>query len=57
MGRITKHHVCEIIGTYHSSMVLLYETHGPFNKVENFWNSFGFNPIFIEESHGHSGGI
>lgn len=45
------------VNLHHPSMFLVFETHGPFSKVETFWNNLGFNPLFIQEAVGHSSGI
>lgn len=38
-------------------MFFVYETHGIFSGVEQFWSSLGFNLMFALEARGHAGGI
>lgn len=57
LGKASRRHVQEIVNLHHPSMFLVFETHGPFSKVETFWNNLGFNPLFIQEAVDHSSGI
>lgn len=52
-----KRKVRDLISNHHPSVFCVYETHGPFVKVEKFWHSMGFKPLFLQEAIGHSGGI
>jgi endonuclease/exonuclease/phosphatase family metal-dependent hydrolase len=57
LGKQSRCQVRDIINSCHPSLVLLYETHGVFSKVERKWISLGYNLVFIQEARGHSGGI
>ena len=57
MGKQTRCQVRDIINSHHPSLVLLYETHGAFAKVERMWLSLGYKLVFIQEARGHSRGI
>ncbi|KHN28814.1 hypothetical protein glysoja_009456, partial [Glycine soja] len=46
-----------LIKSYKPSLLMLYETHVAFSKVEIFWKSLGYSSLFIQEAQGHSRGI
>ncbi|GAU41147.1 hypothetical protein TSUD_190470 [Trifolium subterraneum] len=57
LGKSSKRHVRDLVRNHHPSLCFILETHGTFDKVEKFWNSIGYYPLFIQEAHGYSGGI
>lgn len=46
-GRSRKRHVRDIIQLHHPSLLLLFETRGPFVKSEPLWNSLGYKLLFV----------
>lgn len=57
LGCCTKCHCRHLIKSYKPSLLMLYETHVAFSKVEIFWKSLGYSSLFILEAQGHSRGI
>lgn len=57
LGRSKKRHVRDLVSRHHPSLFLVYETHDLFSKVENFWSSLDYKLVFVQEAHGHAGGI
>lgn len=57
MGSSIRRHVRDIVSVHHPSLFFVYETHGAFQNVENFWSSIGYKPIYIQEARGFSGEI
>jgi hypothetical protein len=49
--------VKDLVRMHHPSIFCVLETHILFSGVEKFWFSLGYKPIFLQEAHGHSGGI
>src|ERR1044072_8223648 len=47
----------DIVRHKQPDVVILIETKCQFARARFFWNSLGFNPIFIQEARGFSGGI
>src|ERR1044072_5729051 len=47
----------EIVRHKQPDVVILLETKCQFSRARFFWNSLGFNPIFVQEARGFSGGI
>lgn len=56
-SKLTRRHVRDIVKTHSPSVFCIYETHVLFSKMESFWDSIGYTPLFIQEAQGHSGGI
>lgn len=52
-----RRHVRELTKKHQPSMVVLMETHCPFNRAERFWHHTGFKIAACSEANGHSGGI
>lgn len=57
LGATTRRHVRDLVLSHHPSIFLVLETHGPFARVERMWSSLNYKPLFLQEAHGHSGGI
>lgn len=56
-SRETKRHVRDLVKSHHPSLFCVCETHIPFSRVDRFWLSLGYNPLFLQEARGHSGGL
>lgn len=56
-NRDTKHHVRDLVKSHQPSLFCVCETHVLFNRVERFWSSLGYKPLFLQEASGHSGGL
>lgn len=56
-SKVARRHVRELIMLHHPSLFCVYETRVQFTKVEKFWSSMGYKPIFIQEANGNCGGI
>lgn len=57
LGSQSRRHVRDLVNLHHPSVFLIFETHGPFAKVEQLWTALGYKPLFLQEARGHSGGI
>ena len=56
-GQSSMRQVCDIVNLHYPSLFLVFETHGHFSRVEDFWNKLGCMPLFVQEVVGHSWGI
>lgn len=56
-SRNARRNVRDLIMLHHPSLFCIFETHVLFIKVEKFWLSLGYKPMFIHEAHGHAGAI
>ncbi|PNY04054.1 ribonuclease H, partial [Trifolium pratense] len=56
LGNNSKRHVRDLVKGHHPTLFFIFETRGSFDKVDKFWNSLGYKPIFIQEARGFAGG-
>lgn len=54
-GQSSMRQVCDIVNLHYPSLFLVFESHGLFSRVEDFWNRLGYIPLFVQEVVGHSG--
>ncbi|KAJ1398341.1 ribonuclease H [Sesbania bispinosa] len=57
LGHAGKTYCRELVRKHNPSLIILLETHCPFSKVKNFWESLGYHSCAISEAIGHARGI
>lgn len=57
VNRADKRHTRELVKRYSPSIVIVFETHCLFSKVERFWHKLGYYVGGIVEAQGQAGGI
>lgn len=50
MSSTARRHARDLVRKYKPSLFCICETHVPFVKVNKFWKSLGYDPLFLREA-------